>query len=221
MIHVYALVRGLPMLPQSRGIDNEALQRIEFVDADAIVSSCSGASSDAETDDLVRHSEVIDAIQSHADAVLPMRFGERFSDEDALASALESRWTEVRRALERVGGCVEIALRVFGTSDHVAETTVPAASGSDYMHARLDRLVEREGVVAAAHEPLARLAREAVTSQAGDGDVLHQASYLLPRSELDPFMNVVNGLSRDHPELIVVCTGPWAPHSFSALEVHA
>jgi hypothetical protein len=89
------------------------------------------------------------------------------------------------------------------------------------MHARLDRLVEREGVVAAAHEPLARLAREAVSSKAGESDALHEASYLLPRSELAPFMNVVDSLSRDHPELVVVCTGPWAPHSFSALEVRA
>ena len=43
---------------------------------------------------------------------------------------------------------------------------------------------------------------------------LFAASYLVPEPELDRFKRVVSRLAADHPELAIVCTGPWPPYSF-------
>ena len=39
-------------------------------------------------------------------------------------------------------------------------------------------------------------------------------SYLVPDPELDRFKRVVSRLAVEHPELAIVCTGPWPPYSF-------
>jgi hypothetical protein len=60
------------------------------------------------------------------------------------------------------------------------------------------------------HEPLARWARASVASAGRD----HAVAYLVGNGERAPFEAALAAFVNAHPEVTVVCTGPWAPYSF-------
>ena len=45
--------------------------------------------------------------------------------------------------------------------------------------------------------------------------LLLSAAYLVPRDGVDDFRGEVVKLERAHPDLALVCTGPWPPYSFA------
>jgi DNA primase len=62
------------------------------------------------------------------------------------------------------------------------------------------------------HALLQERARAAVVAQS---PLLHDACYLVARDEVDDFARRVATYGAEHPELDLVCTGPWAPASFA------
>ena len=65
------------------------------------------------------------------------------------------------------------------------------------------------------HEPLARLSR-ASTRFGGASSDLIQSVYLVPRQDVAAFGEHVRRLEAAHPDLTIVCTGPWPPYTFAA-----
>jgi len=185
VIYLYAFVQGLRELDPS-------LQARPF-------GSLLAVTGDDEPDPL-RFGLVVESLREGADAVLPVRFGERFAGEEELAAAIAPRLETFERRLAHVAGCVEVGVRIIPTGD--AEG---AAGGAGYMAARL----REQRTVEEIHEALAAEARDSVRTS-------RDAGYLLERDELDRFSLAVARLLESHPALDLVCTGPWAPYSFAA-----
>jgi hypothetical protein len=74
-------------------------------------------------------------------------------------------------------------------------------TGTDYMRAA----GRREAELRALDERLQARARKSV-----------DARYLVARADVAGFAAEVERYAREHPELAVVCTGPWAPYTFAA-----
>jgi hypothetical protein len=208
VIRVYAFVSGLDRLPALSGVDGAALEQ-HGTDVTAVVSRHARSLRGDPRRDAVAHGLVVEALMTCADAVLPVRFGETLADEAALDRALAHRGDELRCALEHVRGCVEVGVRVFGSPpDHrVVDGT---GTGTGYMRARLAVLGERDAIVRGLHERLERVARAVVEAPGAT----FEASYLVERAAVDAVQRAVTGFAGAHPELTVVCTGPWAPYSF-------
>lgn len=121
-------------------------------------------------------------------ALLPVRYGTRVEDDAAVAAAVAPRAGELAAALERVRGAVEVSVRAVaaGTPDPGAPETV--------------------------HERLAASAREHARHA---GPELLRAAYLVDQGEVDGFVAAVRTLQQEHPELSILCTGPWPPYSFA------
>ena len=154
---------------------------------------------------LWRREALLEALMEDRD-LLPVRFGTRVADETAAAQAVAGRGEELRAGLDRVRGAVELALRV--RSPAPGEPPPPVASGRDYIAAKAGRGRAAMRI----HEPLAALARESVIQH---GDELLRAAYLVERNAVEPFAGRVRAFQREHPELALVCTGPWPPYSFA------
>ena len=121
-------------------------------------------------------------------ALLPVRYGTRVEDDAAAAAAVEPRAGELAAALERVRGAVEVSVRAVAAGD-------PGEGESDAVHERLS---------AAAREH----ARHA-------GPELLRAAYLVDHAQVDGFVAAVRALQDEHPQLSILCTGPWPPYSFA------
>ena len=102
-------------------------------------------------------------------------------------------------ALDRVRGAVELSVRVLGEDR-------PAEAG-EYLRRRAD--------VDAVHEALGKLARASEQRAPGMPAELLRASYLVDRDTVARFSAAVADLQAAHPELSLLCTGPWAPYTFT------
>lgn len=202
MITLYAFVRGLGEL------SDDELETVELGAVTAVVGPASGD----DREDVVRHGLRVEALVDAADAVLPARFGERFADVAALADALDGRLEELDRRLAAVDGCVELSVRVARTHEQGRRGT--AAVGA-YLRSRLRAAAADSATAQELHARLADGARAAVVAEPGLSGLVHDASYLIERGEVDAFAASVAGYAAAHPELRLVCTGPWAPASFA------
>jgi hypothetical protein len=191
MIELYAFACGVHDLPE----DCRAAQLGHVV---AVFGQAGGDT----RDDAIRHGFVVQALVDMCDAVLPVRFGERFTEVTALVDAVTPRLHELEDRLAAVDGCVELAVRIGRAA--------PAGTGGGtaYMQAGL----EATRAATTLHALLQERARAAVVAQSS---LLHDACYLVARDEVDDFARRVEAYGVQHPELNLVCTGPWAPASFA------
>jgi hypothetical protein len=214
MIHLYGFTSPTGRLPAIEGVDHRP---IEAEDADAIRAVVSRHSTRVEPnrDAVVRHGLVVEALRESADAVLPARFGEEFATDESLREAIASRAAEQNAQHERVEGCVELAVRLL---DAKPSSVVAAAGGSAYMRLRLREEARREALLSALHGRLQPHARCSTTrSRAGE----HTAAYLVATSDQGEFQRALDDFADAHPEVTIVCTGPWAPYSFTSTDGYA
>ena len=167
---------------------------------------------------LWRREALIEGLMEERD-LLPVRFGTLVADDRAAASAVAERREELLAGLERVRGAVELGLRVEPREpppqgdraphgDGMPQRGGARPSGREYLRAKLDRLE----VARTLHEPLALIARAAVLQP---GRPLLRAAYLVDRGAVEAFVAAVRRLQQAHPELALLCTGPWPPYSFA------
>jgi Gas vesicle synthesis protein GvpL/GvpF len=213
VIYLYALTDPAVPVPASNGIADLPVRALRTAHLAALYSRSPAGELNPDPQSLWRHDQVVEAAMRHGPA-LPVRFGTTFEDADALGAVLEREGEGLRRQLDRVRGCVELAVRV----------QLPGApqprpeSGHDYVSAKLERRFERRRVAERVLAPLAELAVNARTDvEQGDGDVV-RASYLVRTEQVESFVSAVRESQRENGNVLLTCTGPWAPYSFAAAE---
>jgi len=213
VIHVYAVLPADAEIPPVEGL---AGRPVEARRADGLTAAVSVLAEPPEgsADAIVRHGAVVDALADANSALLPARFGTGFASEEALAAELARRADELCASLEAVRGCVEIAVRVSG-GDAPGPESLRAANGADYLRGRLTEVRREERLAALVHEPLAARARASTHRQAARGGLLLKSAYLVEEEALPRFRLELERLEREHPELVLVSTGPWPPYSFA------
>jgi hypothetical protein len=185
VIHLYAFARGLRELQPS--LESRPFGRVLAVVGD-------------QNPDPLRHGLVVEGLLDRAEAVLPVRFGERFAEDGDLAAAVAPRLEALERQLDHVAGCVEVGVRIVPRPE-----SGESADGVGYMHARL----REERAADELHRALAARARARVRSS-------RDAGYLVARADVADFSRAVERLLESQPALDALCTGPWAPYSFAA-----
>jgi Gas vesicle synthesis protein GvpL/GvpF len=167
----------------------------------------------ATAEALWRHEELVEALMEQRD-LLPVRYGTRLENEDAVREVLDEREDELARALERVRGAVELAVRAIDVSSQPAPPE-PAASGAEYLASRQQTAAAREAAVQVLHAPLSSSARASSTRTPGEAAEVLCAAYLVDRASVPDFVALVGRLQDENPALRIVCTGPWPPYSFT------
>ncbi|MBQ0852356.1 GvpL/GvpF family gas vesicle protein [Streptomyces sp. NPDC057621] len=185
------------------------------------------------------HQNVIDALTG-VTSPLPLRLATVFLDDSGVRSMLEERADTFRRTLGRLDGRVEWGVKVYSepteapdskdTSGKAASSPGRAAgSGRDYLRQRRNQRKESEEKWERAEEFSRRL-HESLSGYAEDtrihapqnsalsrapGRNILNAAYLVPRTESEAFVELVDRTKDDAPGLRVELTGPWAAYSFS------
>jgi len=216
MIYLYALAAELGALPDVEGLDGAQLEHRAIDGLDAVFTRHDALALEPAEEAVVVHARVVDALAPRAAGLLPARFGRTFADEAALWEAVARSAETLTAQLANVRGAVELGVRVIG--DERGPTPV-AASGREYMEARLTEAVAQRTVADDVHEPLAALARDSTRSTGGGSRVVMSGAYLVDPADVAAFRDRVRELGEQHPELSIVCTGPWPPYSFAGGEL--
>jgi len=218
VVYVYALVdaRPAPPSPQGEGHGGAPLCVVSRGAVAAVCSHHDHLELPVEGDHLWRHERVAETLmEDHA--VLPVRFGTTVADEDALAAMLHEREAEFCGAFERVRGRVEISVRVLWTppeaeADPSAATTGP---GRAYIYGRLAARNAAAALAESVHAGLAARAVEARYDVSATPRLLLSAAYLVERDGVSGFLEAVDEAAHRHPEVELLCTGPWPAHTFA------
>jgi Gas vesicle synthesis protein GvpL/GvpF len=169
---------------------------VRAVQSDGVSVLCTPAPEGGRTaEDLWRREALVERLLE-AGPLLPVRMGTLVADEDAAAAAVAGRGAELRSRLEHVRGAVELAVRIQ-----------PAAPARD-LRARAALLAAAEGV----HDDLSALARDTAERP---GPELLRAAHLVERNRVERFVARVHELQAQHPDLAILCTGPWPAYSFA------
>jgi Gas vesicle synthesis protein GvpL/GvpF len=211
MIYVYAVLEPDTVVAPVAGLDAAAVRAHEAEGLTLAVSEHDEAPAPTK-EAVLRHAHVVEALARTSAPVLPARFGLAFHDESALRDGLGAQAAELLAALERVRGCAEVGLRVLGPE---REEPTAQLGGAAYLRARLKETTERERLATQLHDVLTRHARESTVSRRTGGRLLLSAAYLVPQDGVGAFRREVGKLERSHPELALVCSGPWPPYSFA------
>jgi hypothetical protein len=208
-------------LPRRRGLAHAPLEAIVEGALVAVVSRPTHAPGEPALDALWAHERVVERLMADR-AVLPLRFGTKLADRQAMIAALAARRDEFAAALGRVRNRVELGVRAMGVggNDHVSTVAAPLApppaapTGREYLIGKLARGHRYEQEAAALHEPLAALAAESRRSRLQSEDELLRAAYLVGRADVARFRARVERLQAAHRDVAILCTGPWPPYSF-------
>jgi hypothetical protein len=221
MIWVYGICDrpDLP-LPRRRGLAQAPLDSVRADALLAVISRHVHPPSEPALDSLWVHERVVERLMAER-AVLPMRFGSKVDDDEALTAVLEVRQRAFLAALDRVRGRVELGVRVLrssaggnGSAMAAVPAATPPATGRDYLLGKLQEGKRVDKTAAAIHDPLAALAVDSRRQPQRSADELLRASYLVERGGIARFRSAVDRLQTAHPGAAILCTGPWPTYSF-------
>ena len=207
--------------PRRRGLAQAPLDGLREGGLLAVFTRHAHSVGDPAPDALWAHERVVERLMVDR-AVLPMRFGSSVDDEDALRRVLIERQLPLVATLAKVAGRVELGVRGLeldavpngGAPAALAAVTAGAPSGREYLVAKLRHGQQANRLATELHEPLAALSAEVrVQAPRGAEDVLRGA-YLVERGVLPRFRATVERLQHAHPEVAILCTGPWPPYTF-------
>jgi hypothetical protein len=212
------------------GIDDEPL-RVCARDGIGVVFSDSAAGTVRPTPPNVwRHEQIAERLMKDH-AVLPARFGTVMPDPDAVEETLARHYEAFADGLRRIRGCVELGVRVMWQSESgpgangygpaAPPIDAPGASGRAYLAARLEEERLRRETVRRAAE-LAGELNDAFRSCAADGTFqvlpspkfVMTGAYLVPHDQTAEFRRRVEDAGAAHPDVRLLCTGPWPPYHF-------
>ncbi|HZR95552.1 MAG TPA: GvpL/GvpF family gas vesicle protein [Gaiellaceae bacterium] len=202
MIHLYAFVAGLDAKPEPP---------LDVVDVGGLAAVVGPVGTSPP--EPLRHGLVVEELRASAEAILPARYGEDFLDLDALRRAVEPVAGVLRSRLERLGGLVEVGVRVVARDDEQPDGR--PRDGRAYLESRYAPYARRKALERNLHAHLLERARDARLATPREDAVLLDASYLVPTGDVESFARDVAASAAAWPELATVCTGPWAPYSFS------
>jgi hypothetical protein len=204
--------------PRRRGLAQAPLDGLREGAVLAVFTRHSGSVGEPAPDALWAHERVVERLMADR-AVLPMRFGSTLPDEAALRGFLAGHQGSLLGALARIGDRVELGVRVIrevaGAGFAAGAAGDGAApSGREWLLGKLRDGRRADGAAAVLHEPLAALATDArAQPPRGPEEVLRNA-YLVERRMVPRFRAAVERLQVAHPDVAILCTGPWPAYSF-------
>jgi hypothetical protein len=212
MMWIYGICDGTePLPPGSRGLAGAPLEALGEGGLLAVFTRHAQPPCDPAPDALWAHEQVVERLMAER-TVVPLRFGSTVAGEAALRRLLAERRESLTETIARIRGRVELGVRVLDEAP--AAVADEPRSGRDYVLGRLQDSRRAEHATAALHEPLAVLARDAVRQPLRAADELLRGAYLVDRAGVPRFCTGVQRLQAEHPDMAILCTGPWPAYSF-------
>lgn len=233
-LYVYGVVARDALRPaDARGVSGASVELVESGDLAALVSSVP-TELRIKRSDLRSHLEVLERAFEQT-TIVPCAFGTVVaSEEDVTTSFLHDRRTELREALARLEGHVQLNVRATYVEDALLREVVaddPAIAqlrestrgggGAYHERMQLGELVAGSVADRRARDRdrlLARLAAIAadVVDEQGDELTALKASFLVSRKDVKRFEGELEALARDeHHRLGFELIGPLPPTAFA------
>jgi hypothetical protein len=213
MVYVYAVREAEPRDDSGVGLGAEPLRTVTSGSLAAVVSDVEGPRPVPDEDTLWDHERVVEALMARG-AVLPMRFGSVLDDDAAVVELLRARDAELRDALARVTGAIELGVRAAWAVEEPPSGDRPVANGAAYLQGLMQRRRRASDLAERIDTPLSALARDSRRRLLVTPNLPLSGAYLVDQGRLEAFRARVAALDEEIGAAQIVCTGPWPPYSF-------
>jgi hypothetical protein len=223
MLYVYAVTEAAPPRP-GRGLLGERLRVVRARGLQTIVGEIDTRPTPTP-DVLAGHDGVVRRLARGAPALLPARFGWTVADERALRASLGAHRGELAASLRDVRGCVQMTLRLFGTTRGSGAAARRARRrpatrgprrGTRYLEARARARQEAESLPEL--DPLRTLLQGLIRDERRErhdaGGLIGTAYHLVERRWLRTYQSRVEAGAATLAPLRLHLSGPWAPYAF-------
>jgi hypothetical protein len=197
---VYAIVADESLL-------DEGLRLVRCGEVSAVVGESEPVPVTPEA--LAAHDAVVRRLADRFESLLPVRFGERIKDEIELAKLLGPREAQLSEALERVRGCAQMTLRVFGDPEP-APAVDQGGPGTRYLETR--RRARSLPEIKSLLDILRPLLRGEHAVRHDQGSFLGTAYHLVRREDVPAYLATVREVETGRR---VTVSGPWPPYAFA------
>ena len=179
----------------------------------------------AVAENIVQYEQAIERLMAHV-TLLPVRFGTCFNGEDGAREALNQNRARLAEGLGAVRGKVEMGVRILSPEPTARPSGTVFVRGTDYMRARLaERRQEEER-----EQQHLRIAQEALGPaiqhwpnyvQSAIRNGIASFAFLISQNDVDEFRSAIRAAMKIHPELRLLCTGPWPAYHFTPALSHS
>lgn len=228
-LYVYCLSEELTeaVLAGVRGLGGEPARLVTPAGLGAVVSPFEEAPAPVTREHVLAHNRVNSQVLA-ATTPLPFRFG-TLTDEARLASYLRERGAELRAALARVRGAVEMSVKLMWDASAPTPAESPADAGgakggTAFLLAKRRELRGEEDAQRRAEELAAwlerrtsDLARAAEARVRPAETLVVRAAHLVGRDQVAEYRERLRDLRAERPDLRFLTSGPWPPYSFTRL----
>lgn len=231
-----------PPGPKVKGLDASPVYAIDNDGLRAIVSDTLSTRLRPERRNITAHQGVLHALMD-AGTVLPMRFGVLARNAEAVQKLLAVNRKSIKEHIERLQGRVEMGLRVSWDTSNIYEyfvATHPVLRESrDEIYGKSANVKRDDKVeLGRLYESLRAADRKTCTEKVKeilidycediienpvkrDKDIMNLAC-LVDRDKIDDFAKGIFQASKHFDNVYLFdYTGPWAPHNFVTLDLHA
>ena len=241
---LYALcaANGEAPVYKVKGLEAAAVYAIDNGGLRAVVSDTLSPRVRPERRNITAHQTVLHFLMEQ-ETVMPMRFGVIARNADAIKKLLETNHKSVKEHFERLKGRVEMGLRVIWDTSNIYEYFVAThpvlREARDEVWSKSNNAVRDQKVeLGRLYESLRAADRKECTEKVKDvlmdycedivenpvkreKDVMNLAC-LVDRKRMDDFAKGVFQASKLFDNVYLFdYTGPWAPHNFVTLDLHA
>ena len=181
------------------------------------------------------HDDVVRVVASRS-TVAPMRLVTVYEDDLGVRREVGRVHDELVSALDRVDGCAEWSVKVYGgvatEPAPVSGASGESTTGAAYLQRKRDQASARRSAgdeaarcARAVHDAVVELAVASRTLAAQDPrlsgraePMLHNGAYLVRHDHEDAFRAAAETVVAANPGVSVEVQGPWPPYSFTVLE---
>jgi hypothetical protein len=216
-VYLYALLSAPPSCATGVGVCAEPLRIVRTEGLVALVGDVTDVPAPSPV--ILRAQDaVLRRLATVLDAVLPVRFGTLLPDDAALAETLARRQPEFLRALDRVAGCEQMTLRVWGETPATAPMAAEAGGGPGTRYLAGRRQAHERARRVPEVEPLRRrlgdLVREERAERHDRPPLLATVQHLIARGTGARYVDATNAARDSVRPWRVSVTGPWLPYAF-------
>jgi hypothetical protein len=228
--------------PKVKGLEAAPVYSIDHEGLRAIVSDTLSPRVRPERRNISAHQGVLHTLMEGA-TVLPMRFGVIARNADAVRKLLATNRKSIKEHIDRLSGRVEMGLRVSWDTANIYEyfvATHPVLRETrDEVYGKSDHVKRDDKVeLGRLYESLRAADRKEYTEKVKeilldycediienpvkrDKDIMNLAC-LVERNKIDEFAKGIFQASKFFDNVYLFdYTGPWAPHNFVTLDLHA
>lgn len=219
-LYVYCLAEHVDTPAVSRGVSGATVELVEIAGFSVLVSRA-GETVPVTRENVLAHDSVVRGVLDRT-TPLPFRFG-TLTTEKELASYLETRKPVIKTRLELVSGCFEMSVKIISNADQAAlqaekNDLGPGAAFLERKRRDIFGSEQAKEVAAWLRDEVGEV-REEQVSLCPTEKLIVAAAHLVEREQLGTYRDRVANARKLRTELHFLVSGPWAPYSFSNIDL--